>query len=323
MILSSAYYMGYKYSICVINYNMSSTIEKSIRSIYDLTDKRFEILVIDKNSTDGSTEILQSLSYNHERIRFISDDFSGRGDQRRSAIDYAAGDYILHQLDADDEYLCCIIDFVEVFHQIENQVNFDPFLSGQHIHICHRSVLNRTNYLPLGYNNDREFWRRLIATGNYIGLLHSNIKKSIDYNRESYVKHGKVRFQAMVTQFRSGIKLHSYMRWLLMKWLTWSLYSDRSLSALLFRTVLAFPAYIKAYSEGIYSETPGTRDMREAERLFKSHIYTMSGIEESFSISIDRSNLTPTGRNILDIDQDDRNPPRYYLNEPLAITEFE
>jgi glycosyltransferase involved in cell wall biosynthesis len=47
------------YSICITNYNSASSTKQSLESILTQLDKRFEIIVVDNRSTDGSLEILK------------------------------------------------------------------------------------------------------------------------------------------------------------------------------------------------------------------------------------------------------------------------
>jgi glycosyltransferase involved in cell wall biosynthesis len=53
-----------KISICVINKNTEKTLEKSLRSVLNQIDNRFEVVVIDE-STDQSPLILRKLQNNN------------------------------------------------------------------------------------------------------------------------------------------------------------------------------------------------------------------------------------------------------------------
>lgn len=305
-----------EYTIAVCNHNMAGTVEASIRSINSLVDDRFEIVVIDDGSTDGSRAILQDLESELDRVRMIDGDNANIGEARASAVDHARGDYILHQLDADDEYQAGILDFVRLFHQIDAQVDFPLFLSGQHIHMGATDLFRAVNYRSLGYNEDRDFWRRMIIHGSFIGLRHRSIRNSIGYERDLSEKIS-TRFEAIVTQLRSGITPTSYFIWLLGKLVTWRPASTRSLPAITFNLVALPLAYLLALREGIYDLPPEFSDMRTGEELLKTNLFTLTEIEKQYDVDIDRTELTDSGRQIFDCTPDELAPPRLWLNEQI------
>lgn len=307
-----------RYTIAMCNYNMADTLERSIRSINDLITDEFEILVVDDGSTDGGLEILHELEAELDRLRVVEGDNDNIGEARASAVDHTRGDYILHQLDADDEYDCCILDFVEIFRQIEAQVDFDPFLSGYHIHIGSKRLLNEVNYRSLGYNEDRDFWRRLIHHGSFIGLHHRGIANSIGYDRDLFEK-ACTRFEAIVTQFRSGISVRSFVRWLAKKSIQWRTNSGPRLRAIAFNLVSAPFAFALAKREGIYDVPPEIADMENVERLFNDNRMTLSGIESRYDVDIDRTKLSEEGRDVFDLEAGALSGPRFWLGEHSDI----
>ena len=58
-----------------------------------LQEKPFEIIVVDANSTDGTAEIIQEYSKNHDEIKYISYDQT-RGESRNHGVKHAKGDAI-------------------------------------------------------------------------------------------------------------------------------------------------------------------------------------------------------------------------------------
>lgn len=307
-----------EYTIAVCNYNMAETVEESIRSIDSLVDDRFEIVIID-DSSDGSRAILRRIEGELHRVRLVEGSNENIGEARASAVDHARGEYVLHQLDADDKYTGGIIDFVTIFHQIESQVQFDPFLSGQHIHMGSRSLLRKVNYRSLGYNEDRDFWRRMIIHGSFIGIRHKPIRESIGYGREG-IEKAATRFEAIVTQFRSGITLSSYLVWLLKKPFTVRLRDWQVLLSIAFNLAAAPLAFVIASRAGIYELPEEYSDMSKAETALRENIMTLSEIESHYGIDIDRSKLSETGRDIFDCDPRELQPPRLWLNQPADLS---
>ena len=56
--------MSPKYSVCISNYNMSSTLEGSLYSIINHLDNNFEIIIVDDGSNDDSLERLLKIEKN-------------------------------------------------------------------------------------------------------------------------------------------------------------------------------------------------------------------------------------------------------------------
>jgi glycosyltransferase involved in cell wall biosynthesis len=85
-------------SVVVITHNEEVNIGRSLASIQPLVgDGKGEIIVVDSGSTDHTVEIAQSYG-----AKVFVEGWKGYAAQKNSAIDKAAGDWIL-SLDADEE----------------------------------------------------------------------------------------------------------------------------------------------------------------------------------------------------------------------------
>ena len=127
-----------EYSICVANFNMADTLEQALTSVLGQLDHRFEVVVVDDGSSDGSVAVLDRLANRFPFLRYISLPRSRKrllGETRNIGIRAARGKYILLHIDADDVWEPYIKDFVAVFHRIERCVGRDIYLQGQQIGI--------------------------------------------------------------------------------------------------------------------------------------------------------------------------------------------
>ena len=90
------------FSICIPVYNKKHYLRRCIESIRDQTNNNYEILFADDCSTDGSREMLESLSEHTNKVRLIKNvENQGLSNNRNILIENALGKYILF-LDPDD-----------------------------------------------------------------------------------------------------------------------------------------------------------------------------------------------------------------------------
>src|SRR5579859_4766878 len=85
-------------SVVIITFNEEANIARTLASVQPLVaDGKGEIIVVDSGSTDRTVEIAKSFG-----AKVFIEEWKGFAAQKNSAIDKAAGDWIL-SLDADEE----------------------------------------------------------------------------------------------------------------------------------------------------------------------------------------------------------------------------
>ena len=85
-------------SVVIITHNEEANIGRTLTSVQPLVaDGKGEIIVVDSGSTDRTVEIAKSFG-----AKVFIEEWKGYAAQKNSAIDKAAGDWIL-SLDADEE----------------------------------------------------------------------------------------------------------------------------------------------------------------------------------------------------------------------------
>jgi glycosyltransferase involved in cell wall biosynthesis len=104
-----------KYSICITHYNCARTVAKSLDSILAQTDDRFEIVVVDNLSQDGSRKILEGFA-DRGSIRLI-ERRSSRGRGRQIAFESSVGEYIVSGLDMDETYKPRLLSLLDFYHK--------------------------------------------------------------------------------------------------------------------------------------------------------------------------------------------------------------
>ena len=132
------------YSICICNYNMSDTLERSLSSILDQIDERYEVLLVDDGSTDCSVAIVKKLQKKYDLLRLLTlkrEKNRHLGETRNISIKEAQGTYVILHIDTDDVWEPYINDFVNLFHCLEHCIKRDFLASGQQINIARRDFL--------------------------------------------------------------------------------------------------------------------------------------------------------------------------------------
>tara|TARA_B100000787_G_C16188255_1_gene295894 strand:- start:65 stop:982 length:918 start_codon:yes stop_codon:yes gene_type:complete len=163
------------YSICVVNYNMGSVIEKALLSVLNQIDSNYELLVIDDGSNDNSVQILKHLSEKHKLLRYKSvkrDSKRLLGETRNISIREARGRYVLLYIDADDLWEPYILEFVKVFHKIKDSYGERIFLSGNQISMANREMLLEFGPYRNTFVEDRDLCHRLAAENIYLPINH-------------------------------------------------------------------------------------------------------------------------------------------------------
>jgi glycosyltransferase involved in cell wall biosynthesis len=167
-----------RYSICVCNYNMADTIERAMESVLCQISDECEVLVIDDGSDDDSVERLAALAARYPTLRYVAlkrDRHRLLGETRNVSIREARGEYVLPQVDCDDVYETCFMDFINVFHQLERCLGKDIYLKGDKLNMGRRAFLLGYGPYRNTFKEDRDMWLRLAEDGVFVPLFHAKV----------------------------------------------------------------------------------------------------------------------------------------------------
>jgi glycosyltransferase involved in cell wall biosynthesis len=205
-----------KISICVINKDSEKTLEKSLRSVLDQIDARFEIVVIDE-STDSSPQILKKLEFEYpEKLKsyyYGTQPLKSIGAARNMSITKASGSYCIMHIDCDDIWYPYINYFADVFLEIEKFVKIDFLLAGQQINMARRDFLLSVGpYQDFKHAEDRDLWGRLAKRGQLMLLDHVAFFRRLPLDsKTNKVKAIKRTYWSVGDEIRYGKKFKDFL----------------------------------------------------------------------------------------------------------------
>ena len=203
------------YSVCMCNYNMADTLECSLRSLFKQLDDRFEVVVVDDGSSDGSLEVLRRMQQ-ERTIKIVSlkrDSKRKLGATRNISVKEASGTYVLLHLDCDDVFGPYLIDFTQVFHRLEKVAGRNILVSGGHVNMLRRDfLLELGGYLNIYRGEDRDLWSRMAAMGAWIPLDHIDFITRLPKKKgRKVVKILSDTLDHMRNDFRFGLSFMGYV----------------------------------------------------------------------------------------------------------------
>jgi glycosyltransferase involved in cell wall biosynthesis len=92
-------------TVVVPAYNRATTITDSVRSVQAQTYTKWELIVVDDGSSDGTPEVVAKLAQDDPRIRLIQQPRNGGAQAARNAGIRAGTGIWIAFLDSDDQYL--------------------------------------------------------------------------------------------------------------------------------------------------------------------------------------------------------------------------
>jgi glycosyltransferase involved in cell wall biosynthesis len=129
------------YSVCVTCRNSARTIERSLTSILSQLDDRFEVVVVDGGSTDGTVEALERLRCRYEKLSVICYP-SSRGLGRDVAYRRSKGRYLIQGGDADVIFQPTLRSVLDYYHKNEKTFGRYALFIPEAFLICTRDIMD-------------------------------------------------------------------------------------------------------------------------------------------------------------------------------------
>jgi glycosyltransferase involved in cell wall biosynthesis len=191
---------GPLYSICITCRNSVHTIERSLESVLSQLDDRFEVVVVDGGSTDGTMEVLERFRRKYGNVTIISQPCS-RGRGRDIAYKHARGKYLIQGADADLIFQPTLRSILEYYHEGENSFgNYALRISFAFL-ICTKALMDKVDGWPdLQQHEDLFLFTKLPRFCKY--------ESNYSLEKMAVRKHAKARR----TIIREALENYTYWR---------------------------------------------------------------------------------------------------------------
>ena len=177
---------NYKISIITVVKNSASTIERCIKSVIDQNYKNIEYIIIDGNSNDGTSKIIDK--YKDKISLIVRENDKSIWDAMNKGVELANGE-IIGFLNADDFYYPIALEIVNRYFD-ENNIDF-LFGSVKKYKLMH------------GFNPSIIKWSFGFYTSHSIGFFIKTIKhKEIGLYNSKYLSADLDLFYKMIVNFK-------------------------------------------------------------------------------------------------------------------------
>ena len=193
-----------EYSILITNYNTINTIEESLCSILNQIDDRFEVVVVDNKSNDGSEKILREFRM-QGKIKLISTKCS-RGRGRQIAFENSKGETLITNMDMDVIFKHKLKELLKIYSQLDKG---KEFIVAPVPIISHKIIENVGGWRDLQRDEDVELNYRLNKIGVKFIDTHIDIvvHHSLSWEHKGYWYILCDKYIFLRDKMRIGIKI--------------------------------------------------------------------------------------------------------------------
>jgi len=258
-------------------------------------DSIFGVIVVDYGSSDDSLIKLEELKviFPNLRTKYLERNPSrSLAGTRNISVREASGYYCLLHIDCDDVLAPYLLEFVKVFHSIEQLLNEDVLLC------CHQFIMGKREFLlehgPYKYGHmveDRDMWYRLGLIGKYIPIDHVVFRHRMPLStkqqlQKKYLLTGKILSDAI----RAGNRFSFYLTNL------WRAYMKHSLELRIYKVLIYPLCFIRAKKLGPIKNIDQLTSWNEIKNRAREQNGTVFEIFSKRGSTFDSSILSPQGK---------------------------
>lgn len=174
-------------SVIIPTMNEATSIGRTIRSIKKhLKQAKYEIIIVDTNSTDGTVQISKSLG-----AKAVSEPRRGYGRAYKTGFNHVKGDLIV-TLDADSTYpVESIMTLVKVLYE-----NNADFVSGMRVRSEGMSLLHRFGNWAITTCANVLFFRRFKDSQSGMWVFKKSLLRKMNLTNDSWPFSGEIKIEA-------------------------------------------------------------------------------------------------------------------------------
>jgi glycosyltransferase involved in cell wall biosynthesis len=216
-----------KVSIVIPVYNEAARLAVCLRAIERQTARPYEVIVVDNNSTDGSTAIAEQFSF----VKVVHEASQGIIYARNRGFDAASGD-VIARIDADIEIPANWVEYVAAFYDKPDNVKIAWTGSGFFYNVRFPRLVSaaysllafRLNQVLLGYATlwgsnmaiTRVQWQAVRSDVCVRTDIHEDLDLAIHLSRAGFKVHydTSIKTNAQLKRVRSNRhELWEYLQW--------------------------------------------------------------------------------------------------------------
>ena len=150
------------------NYNTVSTLRNALNRVLFQIDDRFEVIVVDNHSSDGSLEILKDFEQKG-KLRLVVEECS-RGRGKQIAFEHCKGDVAIFQIDMDDLIKPVLSKVAGEYGNLfkDRVLHLGTDTTAHLTMVASHLVSQLGGWRDLNWGEDWEFWARAAKAGKYV-----------------------------------------------------------------------------------------------------------------------------------------------------------
>lgn len=184
------------FSIIIPAYNRAYILPETIRSIQEQSFTNWEVIVVDDGSKDNSRELVESLSIEDNRIRYVYQQNAERSVARNNGADHALGNYLMF-LDSDDKYAAGHLEKLHAFI-IEKQKPIALFFSN--LSYLHEHGIEVPEIPVMEKGKEFEYLLLQPITPSRV-CIHKDIFKEFQFDPEIVIVEDLVLWVSIATKY--------------------------------------------------------------------------------------------------------------------------
>lgn len=159
-----------KYSILMAVKNGGSQLIKTLKSLDLILDQRFELVIVDDGSTDGTKSVLETQTNKIYALKVIFLERNRKrflGKVRQIAFENSSGEYVLNFIDHDDLRCSLMLDTLALYHSLEGRFGYGFYFCSD-LQVCSSQLLEEAGGFQDIFFEDYDLHCRMMLIKRFV-----------------------------------------------------------------------------------------------------------------------------------------------------------